>query len=123
MKKIVLDTNALMAVSEFKLDIFTVLEESCDFRFKVFLLSGVIDELQKILKEQRGKYKEAAKLALSLIRVKKIPALIMKGNVDDELVRLSKKNYLVLTQDVALKKRLQKPYLTIRQKKKVVVIE
>ena len=122
MKLIILDTNALMAIAEFTLDIFVELEKSCNFSYKVYVLEGTIKELDKIIKEQRGKYKQAAKLALSLLKAKNIPVIKKKGDVDDLLVEYSKQEALVLTQDIALKRRLKKPYLTIRQKKRIVVL-
>jgi len=123
MKQIIIDTNAWMAITEFKLDIFTALERDCDFSFKVVVLQGIIDELEKIISKQQGKFRQAALLALGILKVKKIKILPEAGNVDDLLVQHSKKGDLVLTQDAALKKRLKRPYLTIRQKKKILVIE
>tara|TARA_Y100000310_G_scaffold317846_1_gene371183 strand:- start:7422 stop:7775 length:354 start_codon:yes stop_codon:yes gene_type:complete len=117
MKRVILDTNALMAIAEFKIDIFSEL-----VGYSVVTLSGVVEELQKIHDQQRGKFKRAAKLALEILYSKKVKIIVSSGNVDDALVELSKNN-LVLTQDIALKKRLSKPYMTIRQKKKVVVVE
>ena len=122
MKKIILDTNALMAIAEFKLDIFQALEECCDFKFKLLVLEGTISELEKIKLEQRGKYKRAAQLGLSILKAKNVRILKGKGDVDDLLAEHSIKGDLVLTQDIGLKKRLVKPYLTIRQKKKIVVV-
>lgn len=122
MKKVLLDTNALMAVAEFKIDIFRELELCCDFPFKVYILEGTIEELQKIKEEQRGKYKQAAQLALSLVTAKRIVILKKKGSVDGLLVEESKNGNFVLTQDIALKQQLTKPYLTIRQQKKIMVV-
>ncbi len=124
MKKVIIDTNALMAIEEFRMDIFRELEKCCDFRYKVLVLGGTVDELKKITNEQRGKYKRAAKLALMLIGAKKV-GIIEHGDkcfVDDLLVEYSKKGYLILTQDIALKRRLVKPYLTIRQKNRIVLV-
>lgn len=123
MKKIILDTNALMAIAEFKVDIFRELAASCDFLFKVYILEGTVDELHKIKEEQRGKYRQAAQLALSLVNAKKITVLEKKGCVDDLLVEESKHGNFVLTQDMALKRQLTKPYLTIRQKKKIMIVK
>ena len=122
MKKIFIDTNALMAVSEFKIDIFSEIKECCNFKYELFVLEGTITELEKIRVEQRGKFKLAASLAIKLIEAKCVKVLPSEDNVDDLLVAYSK-NYLVLTQDVELKKRLSKPYLTIRQKKKVILVK
>ncbi|HLC52033.1 MAG TPA: DNA-binding protein [Candidatus Nanoarchaeia archaeon] len=123
MKKIILDTNALMAVAEFKLDIFTELERCCDFNYKLYVLSGTIDELRKIIEEQRGRFKRAAKLALDLLKAKKVPIIPTTGSVDDLLVKYSLAGDLILTQDYNLKKRLTKPYLIIRQKNYVVLVK
>jgi rRNA-processing protein FCF1 len=127
-KKIFVDTNVWMAISGMKLDIFSELEKGVDFPFKIVVLSGVVKELEKIENEQRGKEKKGAKLALQIIKnkisqkeIKVSESLRLK--VDDELTELSKNGELVLTQDVLLKKRLSKPYLTIRQKKKVMMIK
>lgn len=122
MKKIIIDTNALLAIAEFKLDIFSALQECCDFLYKTYVLSGTIKELEKIIEEQRGKYKWAAKLSLSLLKAKKVGILKETGYVDDLLVEHSKKGDLVLTQDKELKRRLSKPYFTIRQKKKIIMV-
>lgn len=130
MKKIIIDTNALMAISEMGLDLFTAIEEACDFKYKIFVLEGTVKELEKIVREQKGRFKQGAKLALTLIKKKRESGKlkVMKDPddskyVDDNLVVLSKDGYLVLTQDIVLKRKLTKPYLTIRQKKKVMVVE
>lgn len=120
MKQIIIDTNALVAMGEFKIDIFTELERICDFPYKITILIGTLEELNRIYQESKGKYKAAAKLALDIIKKKNIEIIPEEGYVDDILVELSKKGNLVLTQDIELKKRLTKPYLTIRQKKTVI---
>ena len=123
MKKIIVDTNAWMAVADFKIDLFAALEKDCEFSYKVCVLSETINELRKIISDQRGRYKQAALLALGIIEVKKVMVILSAGNVDEALVGLSMKGDLVLTQDIALKKKLKKPYLTIRQKKKIIMIQ
>jgi len=112
-----------MAIAEFKIDLFSELETVCDFSYDLFVLSGTIKELNKIMEEQRQKYKRAAKLALGMIKVKGIKKIVSSGYVDDLLVKHSQQGDLILTQDVELKKRLTKPYLTIRQKKKIIVVD
>ncbi len=122
MKQIIIDTNAWMAIVEFKLDIFTALERDCDFPYKIAVLQGTIDELRKIVSEQRAKFRQAALLVLGIIKVKKVLEIPSVGNVDDALVEFSRKGNLVLTLDSDLKKRLHKPYLTIRQKKMIIPV-
>ena len=122
MKHIILDTNALMAVMEFHMDIFAELAHCCDFPYEVMILQGTVRELEELVHAGKGKYHAAAKVALSLLETKRIGVLPEDGIVDNLLVSHSKQGDLVLTQDVGLKRRLQKPYLTIRQKKKVIVV-
>src|SRR3989338_1043217 len=122
MKKIIIDTNALMAISELKIDIFAEDYKVCDFPYQLAVLQGTLDELDKIMREQSGKDRQAAKLAKALLLAKKVVVIAEKGNVDDILVEHSLKADLVLTQDQGLKKRLRRPYLTIRQKKRVIMV-
>jgi len=123
MKRIIIDTNAWMTIADFKIDLFSELEKCCDFSYEICVLQGTIDELRKIISEQRARYRQAALLAICIIEVKKVQIIPETGNVDDLLVQHSKEGDLILTQDAALKKRLKRPYLTIRQKKKILVIE
>lgn len=122
MKQIIIDTNALVAMSEFKIDLFTELERICDFPYKITILIGTLEELNRIYQESKGKYKASAKLALDILKKKNIEIIPEEGYVDDLLVELSKKGNIVLTQDIELKKRLSRPYLTIRQKKTIIFI-
>ncbi len=117
-----------MAVSEFKIDIFSEIERVCYFPFQLSVLEGTIIELKKIMDVQRGKYKRGAKLALDLLKAKKVrimakPEAAELRNVDDQLVEHSKQGEIILTQDKELKKRLYKPYLTIRQKNRVILVD
>ena len=123
MKKIIIDTNVLMAISELSLDVFTAIDDFCDFTYSLQVLEGTITELEKIKEEQRGKFKIAASLALQLLKAKNVKTIPSIGHVDDILVEYSTKGYLIITQDVLLKKRLHKPYLTIRQKKMFVMVD
>jgi rRNA-processing protein FCF1 len=119
--KVIIDTNALMAISEMKIDIFSELQVTLGPN-EPYVMEGTITELNKIIDEQRGKYQRAAKLALAIIKGK-VKLLSGKGDVDDLLIKQSMQGTLVLTQDQALKRKLKKPYLTIRQKKKIILID
>ncbi len=118
MKRVILDTNAIMAVAQFKIDVFDQLHG-----YDVFIVQGTLNELHKIVKEGKGKDKRAAKLGLQLLSAKKIDILPSEGHVDDILVAYNLKGYDVLTQDLGLKRRLTKPYFTIRQKKYIVEVK
>ncbi|MBS3123172.1 hypothetical protein J4437_00915, partial [Candidatus Woesearchaeota archaeon] len=57
------------------------------------------------------------------LKNKLILILPHSGYVDDLLVEKSREGAVILTQDMQLKKRLIKPYLTIRQKKMLMMVE
>lgn len=126
MKTIILDTNILMAIGQFKIDIFSEIGKAVDFKYEVKVLDKTVEELEKIIGEQKGKYPQRAKLALEIIGKKKIRKIkTTEGNADDILVELAKKGMIVLTQDKELKERIKGvrgKVLTIRQKKLVVFV-
>lgn len=126
MKTIILDTNTLMAIGQFKIDVFSEIDKVADFKYEVNILDKTVEELEKIIREQTGKHQAMAKLALDMIKKKKIKKIkTEEGNVDDLLVDLAKKGAIVVTQDKELKERIKKVSglaMTIRQKKKVVLI-
>lgn len=119
MKRIILDTNFLLIPAQFKVDIFSEIRRIADFKYQLCVLDKTIDELKKIQKEQRGKHKAAAKLALALIKNKRIKKLKTTSEkyVDDLLAQYSRKDAIIATQDIGLKRRLKKPYIILRQKK------
>jgi len=123
MKNIIIDTNAWMATIEFGIDLFRELEKTCNFPYKITTVSRVIEELQNVVETQRGKYTRAAKLSLDIISKKNVEIIPSKGFVDDTLIAKSSEGDIILTQDKELKSKLHKPYLTIRQKKYIVLIE
>ena len=127
MKTIILDTNVLMALGQFRLDIFSELARICDFKYEVKVLAGTIAELNKIINQQKGKHKFNAKLALDIIKKKNIKvmvrAIVGDTTVDDLLVKEVKQGAIIVTQDQILKKRINKlggQLIVIRQKKKLV---
>lgn len=122
-KILILDTNVLMAVSQFKIDLFSEIEHFSDYPYQLKVLDKTIEELNKIAIEQKGKAVLAAKLALELVNKKKIGILPTKaGLTDDFLLEYSQKGAVIITQDKELKKRIKEAggeALTIRQKRKI----
>ena len=113
MKKIILDTNALMAIAEFKIDIFSEIKRIMQHPYELFILDKTIMELNKIIEEQKGKDKVAAKLALQLIEGKVNLIKTDAGLVDDLIVELADENTFVCTQDMVLKQRLKAKKIAI----------
>lgn len=124
MKRIILDTNALMAISQFGLDLFSEVSRICDFQYSIHVLEGTVKELESIFQNQKGKHREAAGLAIKIIKARRISILKSPSGcpVDDYLLGLSKRGDIVLTQDADLKRRLKRPYITMRKKKYLVLI-
>jgi rRNA-processing protein FCF1 len=114
-----------MAVSQFKIDIFSQIEKLADFRYELCILDKTIDELNNIIKTQKGKDKRSASLALQLIEVKPIKKIKTEsGKTDDLMVKVSDKDTIVATQDKNLRKRLKARRIRligIRQKKYLAI--
>jgi len=127
MKTIILDTNLLMAVGQFNVDIFSEIERICDFEYKLSVLDRQINELENIIEGQKGKNKTAANLALQLIKAKKVEIIKTheKRHVDDIILELAEKDdCIVATQDKNLKKRVLlsgKKVIFLRQAKYLVL--
>jgi rRNA-processing protein FCF1 len=124
MRKILLDTNFLLIPAQFKVDIFKEIDRIMFAKYKLYTLDKVIDELKKIIadKKQKQKDKKAAKLALQLIKAKKINIIKTKTDkpVDDIIADL--KGYVIATQDIGLKRRLKAKIITLRAKKKLIIL-
>ncbi len=105
--KIIIDTNFLLIPIQFRVDIFSEIERIMSLPYELFILDKTIMELNKIIAEQKGKDKEAAKLALQLIKGKVNLIKTEKGLVDDLIVELVDKDTFVCTQDMILKKRIK----------------
>lgn len=122
MAYVVIDTNAVMAIAAFKLDIFEELQQALDAPVQPAVVEGTVLELRQVAAAGKGKDAGAAKLGLALLKTKKIKVIHEEGNVDLLLMLHSRQGDLVLTQDRELKKRLQRPFLTIRQKNRIVKV-
>lgn len=111
-----------MAIAQFHIDIFSEIERMTPDKCAV--LDKSIDELKK-LAAKNGKVKSAAQLALKIIAAKKIDIIktTSKLPTDDLLVHYSHKAMIVATQDRELQRRLKKPYIVMRSKSHLEMIE
>ena len=104
--KFLLDTNFLMAVGQFRLDVFEQLKALG--KPELYSLDLVVEELGKIA-ESGGRDASHARLAMELIREKGIAVLKSReANADDELERRAGEGFVVCTQDRALLERLKR---------------
>jgi rRNA-processing protein FCF1 len=123
MKKVLLDTNFLIACIKNKIDFF----EEIKFQgYKLIIPENVIRELKKISKSsQKLKTRNAAEIALELIKINPYEKIkFKKRNVDKAIKDFanSEKNIIVATLDRELKSKIEKNKMIIRNKKKLEII-
>ncbi len=123
-QKIALDTNFLLIPGQFGVDIFDEMQRRLDFRYKVFILSGTMDELDRIIEKDKNKDKIAANISRELIKAKDINIITSEPgeDVDDGLVSLSGKGYIIATQDMELKRRIPHRKIVLRQRKYIQLV-
>ncbi len=129
--QIILDTNFLLIPGQFRVDIFSELFRICSFRYELCVLDSSIGELKGIIGSANGRDKAAARLALQLVKAKKVRILSPKTatfkNVDETIIDLAAKNQAIAaTQDKELRSRLRKlgaKVIVLRQKKYLELLE
>ncbi len=126
MKKIILDTNFLMIPFQFKVDIISEIDRICDVKYSLCIIDLTLKELKGIVEKQKGRNKDAAKLALKLIALKGF-RLIKSGKVkdaDSAILEIATKDHVVCTQDMNLKRKLREKgirIITLRSRKHLVI--
>ena len=122
-KEVVIDTNFFMVPFQFNVDIITELEKSLP-SYKLTTPSFVINELKGLKKNNKGKIRLNANLALKLANSSKVEikdiSLLENETVDDALLRVSE---VLATNDIELKNRAKEKGITVaylRQKKYIV---
>ena len=137
MQKILLDTNFLLISASFNVDIFSEFNRLFHIN-KLFILDKSIIELENITLNQKGKYKQQAKIGRQMIKIYKINTIKTEKHinthkstskilsVDDLIVNFAiKEDYIVATQDKEIKAKLKnhnKKTITLRQKKYLIII-
>ena len=123
-KEVVIDTNFFMVPFQFNVDIITELEKVLP-SYKLTTPSFVINELKGLKKNNKGKVRLNANLALKLANSSKVEikdiSLLENETVDDALLRVSE---VLATNDIELKKRAKDKGITVaylRQKKYIAI--
>ena len=123
-KEVVIDTNFFMVPFQFNVDIITELEKLLP-SYKLTTPSFVINELKGLKKNNKGKTRLNANLALKLANSSKIEikdiSLLENETVDDALLRVSE---VLATNDIELKNRAKDKGITVaylRQKKYIAI--
>ena len=123
MKKILLDTNFLLIPGQFKVDIFSEIDNLMTDAYELCTIDLVLAELKGLITKGSGKDKAAAKLGLGLLKAKNIRVLKTEKhlNTDKMIVETAKElDFVVATQDQALKRDLKEnkvQIIVLRQKK------
>ena len=124
-KEVVIDTNFFMVPFQFNVDIIDELEKALP-SYKLTTPIFVINELKGLKRNNKGKIRLNADLALKLanssnIEIKDI-SLENNETVDDALLRVSE---VLATNDIELKKRARKKGITVAylRKKKYIAID
>ena len=115
METIILDTNFLVYLLEFKIDLFQELDRITEAGYKVKILDKTLDELKNL----KSMY---AKIALKLTDKFEIIKTNSDKCVDDILAESEDPNTIIGTQDKELKSRLKPSKLIIRQKKYLAIV-
>ena len=123
-KEVVIDTNFFMVPFQFNVDIITELEKLLP-SYTLTTPSFVINELKGLKRNNKGKIRLNANLALKLANSSKVEikdiSLLENETVDDALLRVSE---VLATNDIELKNRAKNKGITIvylRQKRYIVV--
>ena len=123
-KEVVIDTNFFMVPFQFNVDIITELENKLP-SYTLTTPSFVINELKGLKRNNKGKIRLNANLALKLANSSKVEikdiSLLENETVDDALLRVSE---VLATNDIELKKRAKAKGITIvylRQKNYITV--
>ncbi|MBS3159608.1 hypothetical protein J4436_02365 [Candidatus Woesearchaeota archaeon] len=126
MKVIILDTNFIMYLLKYKINLFEEIERIILENYRICVLDKTLNELENLENKGKQENKLLAKLSKKFLRMNedKINILKTKENkqVDDCIKELANKNTIIATQDKALKKSLNNQILIIRQKKYLKLI-
>lgn len=120
--KVIIDTNALMIPVQFNVDIF---EELKRLGYDIYLTpTAVINELDILIKNLKGKDRTAAKVARAM--ADRCEIIQADGHADNVILDLAISHAAsVLTNDIGLRKRLEKtgiPVICLRQKNRLEII-
>ena len=123
-KEVVIDTNFFMVPFQFNVDVITELENTLP-SYKLTTPSFVINELKGLKRNNKGKIRLNANLALKLANSSKVEikdiSLLENETVDDALLRVSE---VLATNDIELKNRAKEKGITVaylRQKRYIAV--
>src|SRR5512136_1034481 len=126
MIEIIIDSNALFAPLQFKIDIFGELERILNRRFELVVLSPVLNELRTLASEGRPKIRKMASFAIKFAeKCRYVEVRSAAETVDDTIIDVAAKfKTPVFTNDAQLRERLRDisvPVIYVRQKSHLAI--
>ncbi len=124
--EIIIDSNALFAPLQFKMDLFGELERLLNRHFELIVLSVVWHELETLAADGSPKIRKMAAFALQLAeKCKYLEISSSARSVDDAIIEVAAKNRMpVFTNDAQLRKKLRDisvPVIYVRQKSHLAI--
>jgi rRNA-processing protein FCF1 len=124
--KVIVDSNALFAPLQFKIDVFGELERLLNRHFELILLSPVRKELERFAAEGSPKTRRMAAFALKLAEKCRYVEVDSLAEVVDDVIVETASNWRtpVFTNDAQLRKRLRDisvPVIYVRQKSRLEI--
>ena len=122
--KVVFDTNMLLAITQFKTDVVGQVKELLGQNAKLFVTGNVMKELEVIASE-RIKQEKDIKIIKEILEKNGVNTVEVAGNTDDGLLELAGRDFLVATNDKALRKRIKSigRKIIYLRKKKLIELE
>jgi len=105
-KKVVLDTNMLLAIPKLKVDVFAGITKKMH-EAKFFVAGSVLAELEKIGNESRKRRGEVDIVMEEIGRNNTKELSAGRGNADDDLLELASRGFYVASNDRALRKKIK----------------
>jgi rRNA-processing protein FCF1 len=118
MIKVILDTNFLVYCVKEKIDYKSQIEDLLSQGYELAVPTQVVVELNALVENAR-KYsdREAAKLALVLLKINGVREIKVAGKNGDQAILNSSRGNIVATHDLALKNRVKKSIVLIGKRK------
>ncbi|MFH0710948.1 MAG: DNA-binding protein [Candidatus Aenigmatarchaeota archaeon] len=104
--RIVYDTNFLMSIIKFRIDLFKELDLILDKPYENIIFDSVVTELRNLAKG-KTKSSDEARICLTFIKTKFHVIKALEGKVDDVIFSMSDEDSAVATNDIELRKRLK----------------
>ena len=127
MKIIILDTNFIIYLLKYKIQLFKEIERILYENYQIYVLDKTLEELKNLEEKGKKQNKLLTKLSLKFLKINKNKILTIKTKenkqVDDLIKDIINKDTIIATQDKKLKKVLKCPIIIIRQKKYLKLLD